>query len=254
MGQQVGGGPRNPPSGSTDPRGNPYLQPLYPQLYPPLGHADDGTPLFVPGQQTRTEKAAAESAAFAAGPAVAPSDENGGPSEPERRPARPALRGPLALVALAVVVVLGAALMLSMRNNADPDTTTLPTYTPTITALPTQPTIPRVPGQTEPDDPLVPGQGAPPSDSVPSAGKAIVYEVALSDSGSIIYVDDTGLRTAVGSPTKWSITFTGVDNPLRILVISAVGSASCQIKVDGKVVAADSITGDSSRRTLSCRA
>ncbi len=254
MGQPVGGGRGHQNADSTDPRANPYLQPLYPDLYPPLGHAPDGTPLFTPGQPTRTQKAAAEAAARAVESSDYPDGTTPAPDSGSdgSLASRGGLGRPLALVAIAVLVVLCAALLLSMRD--DSEQTTLPDYTPTLTLEPSpeqppfnQPTV--IPGQpgTQPDQQL-PGA---PSDSV---GKSVVYEVTLSDTGSIIYVDDTGLRTATGAPSKWTVAFTGTGNPLRVLVISGVGDAACKITVDGAVVASDSVTADSPRRTLSCRA
>ncbi|GAB91845.1 hypothetical protein [Gordonia rhizosphera] len=238
-----------PDGGPARPLDDLYRTPLYPQLYPPLGYAPDGTPIFVPGQQGAPpspplEPIADSGSGDSAGADEAPPAAPGRGDRSDRR-----LIGVLSLVAIAAIGLLALTVgRAALRTDEPAAAPTLPVFI-TPTEPPTvAPGVPGLPGDaTEalPGDP-----GAP----VAPIGKQVVYEVTSAGGATILYVDAAGLRTTIGAPSPWTLSFTGSANPLRVLVLAGPGAASCVIKVDGRIVAADRISADSTRRTVSCRA
>ncbi|WAC57869.1 hypothetical protein [Gordonia sp. SL306] len=244
MGQPSGPPPR---AGDRPPPDDLYRIPLYPHLYPPLGYAPDGRPIFVPGEP---ERPSAPPDGTSNGP------DSGIPATDAPTPAAGArssdrrLVGVLAIVAVAALGLLAmtvgrAALRDDPQPAADQQLPVVITQLPT--ELPTQ--MPTAPPGGNPDE--VPGDPNSPASPV---GKEIVYEVTASSPTTILYVDADGLRTTIGAPTTWTVRFTGTGNPLRVLVLAGDGDAQCLIKVGGRPVAADRITAQSPRRTVSCRA
>ncbi len=221
-----------------------YRTPIYGQLYPPLGYAPDGTPQFVPGQQpTRPQPDPS------AGYSPDSDTDDPGSAEPppdDRRPRLPKsdrrLVGILALVAVAALGLLALTVgRAALRSDVEPAAG--PTLPVVISDVPT-----RMPTGVPRDERPTPG-----APMVPS-GKEVVYEVTATSPTTILYVDDNGLRTTVGAPTNWTITFTSTSNPLRILVLAGEGDARCSISVDGRTVSSDRISAQTPRRTVSCRA
>ncbi|MYR07438.1 hypothetical protein GTV32_14490 [Gordonia sp. SID5947] len=239
------GQPSGPPPRAGDrpppPPDDLYRIPLYPHLYPPLGYAPDGRPIFVPGEPEKPSTAVDGTEAPDSGVLT---DE--APTAVRVRSSERRLVGVLALVAVAALGLLAVTVgRASLRD--DPPPTADREMPVIITQLPTQtPTAP--PGGDTDEMP-----GAPNSPGSP-AGKEIVYEVTASSPTTILYVDADGLRTTIGAPTTWTVSFTGTANPLRVLVLAGDGDAQCLIKVDGRPVAADRISAQSPRRTVSCRA
>lgn len=247
----MGGPTGTPPRSTPPPSDDVYRTPIYGQLYPPLGYAPDGTPLFVPGQPTGAPGQASHGDSSAGTPSGAPADgvtaDGTRPIEPGegvdsgRRP--PSDRRLVGLVALVAVAALGLlALTVGRAALRGDEPVTQPTLPMVISELPTQPPT------------AAPGVPGGPGDSARTAGKEVTYEVAASSPSTILYVDDVGLRTTVGASAAWTVTFTGSANPLRVLVLAGEGEARCTITVDGRVVAEDRITAQSPRRTVSCRA
>ncbi|MXP21618.1 hypothetical protein GIY30_09685 [Gordonia sp. HNM0687] len=246
MGDPTGTPPRSAPPPTPAPADDLYRAPLYGQLYPPLGYAPDGTPLFVPGQPTAAGSRPTGPCDAAPGAPQAPGtdDEPAGEPAPSPRPATD--RRLVGLVALVAVAALGLlALTVGRAALRGDEPVTQPTLPMVISELPTRPPTAAPGAPTQPGAPGVPGQ---------PAGREVTYEVTASSPATILYVDDVGLRTTVGASAAWTITFTGSANPLRVLVLAGAGEAGCTISVDGRVVAEDRITADSPRRTVSCRA
>ncbi|MGC4960559.1 hypothetical protein [Gordonia sp. DT101] len=244
MGQPSGPPPR---AGDRPPPDDLYRIPLYPHLYPPLGYTPDGRPIFVPGEQDRPP--APEGMPGAPDSGLPTTDDAPRPAASARSSDR-RLVGVLAIVAVAALGLLAMTVgRAALRDDPQPAADRqLPVV---ITQLPTQmPTqMPTAPPGGDPDE--VPGGPNSPASPV---GKEIVYEVTASSPTTILYVDAEGLRTRIGAPTTWTVSFTGTANPLRVLVLAGDGDAQCLIKVDGRPVAADRITAQSPRRTVSCRA
>ncbi|MEE4023872.1 hypothetical protein V1Y59_12355 [Gordonia sp. PKS22-38] len=222
-----------------------YRTPLYPQLYPPLGYAPDGSPIFVPGQPPDPGRSTDTTPPQTPDGSVAPDSDKETDDGLQRSPSDRRLVGIVALVAVAALGLLALTVGRAALRGDDP--VTQPTLPMVISELPTPPRTPQQ-EPTAPGDPAVPGNPAQPG------GREVVYEVAASSPATILYVDDVGLRTTIGSSTSWTITFTGSANPLRVLVLAGDGEATCSITVDGRVVATDRITAESPRRTVSCRA
>lgn len=247
------GQPRSP--GTPTPAEIPYQQPLYPQLYPPLGYGADGTPLFVPGQETGGvgQRTAAARPGVAPGttPVVDDDDDAAGSAD------APAGGGRTPLwKSVAVLTVLGvmAAVLLVMAvdyfRDDDSDVITLPTATqeePAFT-LPTE-VIPSVPGDApETEVPSIPGNGR------DTAGKQVTYEASYEGSAVILYIEGGQVRTEMMPTPQWSASFVGGDYPLRLMVVAGRNTAAtCTIKVDGQVIVTDTIDATSQRRTAACR-
>ncbi|GAB04670.1 hypothetical protein GII30_21870 [Gordonia amarae] len=224
-----------------------YLQPVGPQFYPPLGYTDDGTPQYLPGQQSaRPSHVPTGIGAIAPGTPAA-DDLHAAPGPVSHR-AQPRQGGVWkAAVYLVVIAVLGAATILMARNvlSDGPEEITLPSVDTSDTWItdtaPPYPTVPDTPTK----------RGA----TVDSAGKSVVYQATINGVGVLAYSDDTGTRTDVISEPEWKVTFTGTGAPLRLLVVATSGSSvSCAILVDGQVVAHDDVSTQSSRRTAACLA
>ncbi|MFW0786174.1 hypothetical protein AAFP35_16845 [Gordonia sp. CPCC 206044] len=254
MGQPTGQQPRppvDPPSGP--PADDLYRTPLHPQLYPPLGYGPDGTPIFVPGQKAPVAGPAAGAGADG-GPPRAPEEAAGLPEPDGRRRREQAsdrrLVGVLALVAVAALGLLALTVGRAALRDDESTTATEPTLPMVIPEAPTG--LPTAPGQ-EPGGGSDEIPGVVPNDPASPAGKEVVYQVTASTATTILYVDAEGLRTTVGAPSPWTVSFTANANPLRILVLAGRGAASCEIKVDGQTIASDQITETSTRRTVSCR-
>ena len=269
-GRPPGGGPRPDTSALAD-----YQGALLPGRYPPLGYAPDGTALYQPGQpppappsHTPTNRPGPQGhPAYAggqppAGPPGAVPPPDGAPSGPGKQPARaPGVGATAIALALAGVVLLGAivvggAMLRSESPQADAPETTIDFGPPTGYQQP-----PVVPGPNDPGTgPHGPGGGQPGQGGLPGgggtqAGKAVSYEVTIDGTGTILYVDDQGVRSEFAPTPTWRVSFTATSNPLRVMVIAGGrSSVSCEIKVEGATVAADRVTSDSSRRTASCLA
>ncbi|AFR46959.1 hypothetical protein [Gordonia sp. KTR9] len=258
MGQPYGG--RDP--GARDPRhrddaggqtgGSPrdlYGQPVAPQLYPPLGYASDGTPLFRPGQPTNTELTMAERAERAEGERIATAEREA--DDADGRAGSRVLGVPTATLVLTsgMVVLLVVAFVgfLGLRQGAEEPLADSPLTTDTMP-------IPRTfepPSLTPPE----PGQQLPgqPGERIDPQNKPVTYEATIDGQATILYVDDAGLRSEFAPTNPWTVQFTGGINPLRLLVIAGTGSAvTCSITVDGEVVVEDTVTPSSTRRTASC--
>ncbi|AZG46744.1 hypothetical protein [Gordonia insulae] len=231
------------PQGSRPPPDDLYRTPLYAQLYPPLGYTPDGRPVFVPGQPSGPDPTLEQRDEVVPTPA----DDGDVPDETSRRLASSDRRlvGVLALVAVAALSLLAVTVGRAALRDDEPPTAQ-PDMPVVISELPTR--MPTAAPDDEPDTP-----GAPGGQTLP-IGKAVIYEVTTSSPATILYVDDNGLRTTVDDSTKWTITFTGSANPLRVLVLAGQGAATCAITVDGRTVATDRIAAESPRRTVSCRA
>ncbi|MDY6809733.1 MAG: hypothetical protein SW127_12050 [Actinomycetota bacterium] len=245
MGDPTGTPPRSAPPPTPAPPDDLYRAPLYGQLYPPLGYAPDGTPLFVPGQPTGVGSRPTGPDDGAPGAPQVPGTHGEPAAQPGPSPRPASDRRLVGLVALVAVAALGLlALTVGRAALRGDEPVTQPTLPMVISELPTRPptAAPGAPGApTQPGAPGVPGQ-------------EVTYEVTASSPATILYVDDVGLRTTVGASAAWTITFTGSANPLRVLVLAGAGEAGCTISVDGRVVAEDRITAASPRRTVSCRA
>ncbi|MEO9329146.1 hypothetical protein ABFT43_14695 [Gordonia sp. B21] len=240
------GGP-NPDSRDTRHGGDdPYgPTPMGPRLYPPLGYAADGTPLFRPFQPTNTELHEAEAAARAERDA-AEAAESAQRQQPGSR--MTGISTATLIVSLGLVVLVAVALVGFSgvwRDRAAEDTLADPPAT--IETIP----IPRTfsPPTLTPDDP----GGGRPGQRVDPQDKPVTYEVTIDGQATILYVDAMGLRSEFSPTNPWSVEFTGTDNPLRLLVIAGTGSgAKCSIRVDGEVVVEDTVSATSPRRTASC--
>ncbi|OUC81115.1 hypothetical protein [Gordonia lacunae] len=227
-----------------------YGRPVAPQLYPPLGYASDGTPMFRPGQPTNTELHMAERAERAEAERVATAER-----EDDGRDGRAGSRIPkvptatlvltLGLVVLLVVAFVG---FLGLRaGSAEDPVADSPLITDTMP-------IPRTfePPSLSPPEPgqQLPGQ---PRERIDPQNKPVTYEATIDGQATILYVDDAGLRSEFAPTNPWTVQFTGGVNPLRLLVIAGTGSAvSCSITVDGEKVVEDTVTPSSTRRTASC--
>lgn len=229
------------------------------QLYPPLGFAPDGTPLFWPGQQTPHPGARRPDDSGRQAPdqdRTTASADDDSPPAPQSRPRRttdtvPTVRSmaitAAALAAAVILVVLVAIAFL--RAGPDQDSTTaadLPTFTTeTFTRIPT--TGPRL-------TPSRPDRSTPRSPAgIDPAGKQITYQVTIEGTATILYVDAAGLRTEFAPPATWKYTFTGSYNPLRLIVVVGSGStATCTITVDGRAVVNDEVGPTSAKRSASC--
>ena len=239
-----------------------YSAPLMPGLYPPLGFAPDGTPRFVPGQQPSRTAAGPQAAAPAgvtpqSGGVGAPPP---GPTEPgpsifddERRPPKsPGKFGTGVVFVLVAAVVLGLVFYgFSLIRQSDAQSQDAPA---TLTLVdPTTPDVP--PQQQQPDNPMVPPGATPAPRDSDTAGRSVTYDATIEGSGTILYVDDVGLRSEFTPPPTWHLEFTAGSAPLRLLVLAGLNSsASCEIKVDGQSVSIDRVNAGSSRRTATCRA
>ncbi|GAC67706.1 hypothetical protein [Gordonia soli] len=241
-----------PEDPERQPLGDLYRRPLSGGLYPPLGHGPDGTPLFVPGQPLRSERP----------PTPPPSDDGAGPETVDSpdRARRPFAGLAVAVVLLVVAVLVAVAGASWLRPDPTPDDSALPTITE-LPEVPTYPTAPRTrtpdtdqPGARQPG--LVPPGGTddPTAPRIDATGKSIVYETTVSGTATLLYIDDGGLQTVISAPPTWTIAFTGSTMPLRLLVIAGDGTASCTIKVDGKVVVTDRVGETTAARTASCTA
>lgn len=259
MGQPYGGpnpgahDPRRRDGGGSQTGGSPrdlYGQPVAPQLYPPLGYAADGTPMFRPGQPTNTELTMAERAERAEAERVATAEREA--ESADGRPGSRIRKVPTAtlILTLGVVVLLVVAFVgfLGLREEAPQDR-----FADSPAVTDTMP-IPRTfepPSLTPPD----PGQRLPgqPGERIDPQNKPVTYEATIDGQATILYVDDNGLRSEFAPTNPWTVQFTGGVNPLRLLVIAGTGSSvSCSITVAGEVVVEDTVTPSSTRRTASC--
>ncbi|WP_238420993.1 hypothetical protein [Gordonia sp. 'Campus'] len=262
MGQPYGGpnpgvneprrtdGPTRGAQGYAGGPSDPYAQPESSRLYPPLGYAADGTPMFRPGQPTNTELNAAERAERAEQHRAAATAREAEASSGRSTSGMPkvstaTLMLSLGMVVLVVIAVLGFA---GLRESEPDEAVADP---PLITD--TMP-IPRTfePPSLTPQDPggNLPGG---PGERIDPQNKPVTYDVTIDGQATILYVDDAGLRSDFAPRNPWTVQFTGGVNPLRLLVIAGTGSTvSCSITVDGEVVVEDTVTPTSSRRTASC--
>ncbi|MGV9709640.1 hypothetical protein ACWDTI_03135 [Gordonia sp. NPDC003424] len=229
------------PRVSGRPADDVYARPLE-RLYPPLGFGPDGMPRTVGPQPVSTPAPAAPDPTTTS-PVI---DGDTGVDDSTPMPRRTSSnRGLWRGLALVVVLVVGLFLIVHTWAGRNADTVTQP---PVPITLPTLPTImPTIPSEGPGAQPGLPANPTAP------IGREVVYQVMSTTSTTIIYVDPRGLRTMIGAPNTWSVTFTATSNPLRILVLAGGGAASCTITVDGRVVATDQITEESPRRTVSCR-
>ncbi|SKZ32224.1 Uncharacterised protein [Mycobacteroides abscessus subsp. abscessus] len=236
-----------------------YRAPLMPGLYPPLGFAPDGTPRFVPGQQPSQTAAGPQTSA--PGGATPP---HGGPppdeTEPDptdfdderRQPKSPGKFGTGVVFALVAAVVLGLvfygfSLIRQSGAQSQDAPATLTIVDPTVPDVPTQ--------QQQPGNPMLPPGATPAPRDSDTAGRSVTYDATIEGSGTILYVDDVGLRSEFTPPPTWHLEFTAGSAPLRLLVLAGQNSsASCEIKVDGQSVSIDRVDAGSARRTASCRA
>ncbi len=229
---------------------DPYGRPVAPQLYPPLGYASDGTPLFRPGQPTNTELNLAERAERAEAERVATAEREADAADGQRGSRILDVPTATLVLTLGVVVLLVVAFVgfLGLREGSSEDA-----VADSPLATDTMP-IPRTfePPSLSPPDPgqQLPGQ---PEDRIDPQNKPVTYEATIDGQATILYVDDAGLRSEFAPTNPWTVQFTGGINPLRLLVIAGTGSAvSCSITVDGEVVVEDTVTPSSTRRTASC--
>ncbi|MFT4042863.1 MAG: hypothetical protein QM673_06845 [Gordonia sp. (in: high G+C Gram-positive bacteria)] len=227
-----------------------YRLPLMPGLYPPLGYDVHGNPLFVPGQQPPA--AAPYPSPVAAAPYPSPILGSPGPGSPPAGRNRRQRRGPgPVIVIVAVLVALVSVTTYSMHRHRDwadqiADTATDQPRVTIIEPTTVPPGAPAAPGQAGPQ--RQPGQ----SDSL-SPGQTVSYEATIDGSGTILYVDDEGLRSEFTPSMSWHLDFTSSGLPLRLLVIAGEGSSvSCTIKVGGRTVSTDRVDAKSARRTASC--
>lgn len=259
MGQPYG----EPNHGARDPRhrgeagglptGSPrdlHGRDVAPQLYPPLGYASDGTPMFRPGQPTNTELNLAERAERAEAERIATAEREADSSAGESRSRILDVPTATLILTLGVVVLLVVAFVgfLGLRNgSSDEPVADSPLITDTMP-------IPRTfepPSLTPPE----PGQQLPgrPGERIDPQNKPVTYEATIDGQATILYVDDAGLRSEFAPTNPWTVRFTGGINPLRLLVIAGTGSSvSCSITVDGEKVVEDTVTPSSTRRTASC--
>ena len=241
-----------------------YRAPLMPGLYPPLGFAPDGTPRFVPGQEP--SRTAAGPQTYAPGGAtpppggLPPNPTEPGRTEPDptefdderRQPKSPGKFGTGVVFALVAAVVLGLVFYgFSLIRQSDALSQDAPT---TLTIA--DPTTPDVPTQQQqPNNPMVPPGATPAPHDRSTDGRSVTYDATIEGSGTILYVDDVGLRSEFTPPPTWHLEFTAGSAPLRLLVLAGLNSsASCEIKVDGQSVSIDRVDAGSSRRTATCRA
>ncbi|MFE0748569.1 hypothetical protein [Gordonia sp. NPDC058843] len=227
-----------------------YGQPVAPQLYPPLGYASDGTPLFRPGQPTDTELNLAERAERAEAERVATVEREADRADGQRGSRILDVPTATLVLTLGVVVLLVVAFVgfLGLREGSSDETVA---ESPLVTD--TMP-LPRTfePPSLSPPDPgrQLPGQ---PAERIDPQNKPVTYEATIDGQATILYVDDAGLRSEFAPTNPWTVQFTGGLNPLRLLVIAGTGSSvSCSITVDGEVVVEDTVTPSSTRRTASC--
>ncbi|MGV9673390.1 MULTISPECIES: hypothetical protein [unclassified Gordonia (in: high G+C Gram-positive bacteria)] len=267
-------GPR--PNGPRDD----YRTPLLPGNYPPLGYSANGMPRYTPadlhptaadgrrsgigGVGLATAPPAALSTTAATGTPAAGYGGRAAVGAPDATSSRPAGGTPgrprrfLGMepgvgITVGAVVVVGVVLIglviVGIGSLRQPTpTVTLPPATITDDqTIPTLPTEPSLPGTAEPSVPR--GGGTVP------VGAAVTYTVTIDGSGTILYVDDVGVRTEFAPPPTWTVSFEAGRNPLRLLVVAGRGSsAQCSITVDGEQVVTDSVDAQSTRRTASCLA
>ena len=262
-------GTGRPNGGDTDraPLRDDYRTPLLPGNYPPLGYSPGGAPrytpadLTAPAQQAGTAQAGAtqaESGGAYAGTATAQRPSDASPGDAPDRPYRdqPTPRRFLGVEpgvgvtvgAFLVVGVLVVALLVTAVRVLSPDDD----YSDRIGSAPLtddyEPTIPTAPQFSVPRNPG--GTGVP--RGVPT-GQEVTYRVTLEGSGTILYVDDVGVRTEFSPPPTWTLEFTAGANPLRLLVVVGEGSsAHCAILVGGSEVASDDVAPQSTQRTATC--
>lgn len=243
-----------------------YRVPLMPGLYPPLGFAPDGTPLFRPDQRqpspTQTSQAEwPQSTNNSAGmpypgdgtaPPVPPDAtfDDAAPDEQRRQPQSPGRFGVGLVFALVAAVVVGLVFYgFSLIRHSDAQQeapTTLTIVEPTPPDIPTQ--------RQQPTNPMVPPGAAPAPRDSETVGRSVTYDATIEGSGTILYVDDVGLRSEFTPPPTWHLEFTAGSAPLRLLVLAgANSSASCEIKVDGQTISTDRVDAGSTRRTATCR-
>ncbi|MFT4125562.1 MAG: hypothetical protein QM662_04960 [Gordonia sp. (in: high G+C Gram-positive bacteria)] len=244
------------PGARTSPADD-YRTPLLPGGYPPLGYSATGIPRFRPGDLTAPSAGAVPGGEV---PAGGPSAGDPG-SVAVTPPPRSAAGGRRILglglstgitvgaIAVVVVVVLGVVMFGTGLLRRDRQTIELPQATPTaelppeITGLPTSGRVPHTSGA-----PRVPGGGA-----LVEPGTEVTYTVTIDGTGTILYVDDEGIRTEVSPGQRWTLTFSAGVNPVRLLVIvGRQSSATCAISVAGRTIVADRVTADSRRRTAAC--
>lgn len=256
----VGDGARFGGSTRADAVGDTYRAPLLPGDYPPLGYSPAGVPRYHP----------ADLGSPSPGPASPQTPSTGAPTPTlaEDRPAGPTGLTPprsvgspsagrrflglepgvgVTVGAAAVIGVLLIGLVFwgvgSLLREPTP-TVVLPPAT--ITDEPTLPTLPTDPSQPGRPTPSVPGGSVP-------IGAQVTYRVTIDGTGTILYVDNVGVRTEFAPPPTWTVNFTAGRNPLRLVVVAGGGSsAECAITVDGREVISDRVEAASTRRTASC--
>ncbi|RPA64884.1 hypothetical protein EF294_07300 [Gordonia oryzae] len=252
MGQPTG----QRPDGADD-----YRTPLLPGNYPPLGYSDRGLPRY-----TAADLAAGGRPQTASRHHVGPvtlsdgldGDEMGTAgtdAEPPHHPRRSGEeRGVGATVVISAVVglmIVGLAVVgvRSLHHQQNP-TITLPSAEPTaiysLPVLPTRPGLPTPPGGDQPGGGSGDGSGTTP-------GAQVTYTVTINGVGTILYIDDVGVRTDFTPSSNWTVTFAASRNPLRLVVVAGDGSSvHCTITVAGRPVADDSVEISSTRRTATC--
>lgn len=254
----IGSGDMGQPTGQRPDGADDYRTPLLPGNYPPLGYSDRGLPRY-----TAADLAAGGTPQTAPRHDVAPVPLSDGPdggemgaagtdAEPPHHPRRSGeergVGATVVIFAVVGLVIVGLVVfgVRSLHQQQNP-TITLPTADPTDTySLPVLPTRPGVPSQPGGDQPGGGSGGATP-------GAQVTYTVTINGVGTILYVDDVGVRTDFTPPPNWTVTFAASRNPLRLLVVAGDGSsAHCTITVAGRPVADDSVEASSTRRTATC--
>ncbi|MGC4935214.1 hypothetical protein ACLQ3C_16205 [Gordonia sp. DT30] len=265
MGQPTG----HRPDAGGGPPGDDYRTPLLPGDYPPLGYSEGGLPRYAPADLTATTRRAGPGSAVTGPLPGQPGFGQPGPGQPgpgqvgagpgsggpgdgppagRRRRRRGVEPGPGATIGAFTIVglVIVGLIIFGVRSfREETPTVTLPTAQPTDTySIPVLPTQPSLPGT---------GPQQPPGGSTAPPGAQVTYTVDIDGTGTILYVDDVGVRTDFAPRPNWTVTFTAGRNPLRLLVVAGDGSAAkCTITVAGRPVADDSVDATSTRRTATC--
>lgn len=247
--------PSSPPPSSPAPSvADLYRRPLLPGLYPPLGHAPDGTARFRPGPPPPGPAVTGAAPAATPGTSHNPADTATTPYEGDVVPAgtRRGGMGRTAIVFAVVAAVVVGLVLYGVTQYRQTTTASSPFDEPRLTlveppvASPTAP--PAMPPGVPPTVPDTPAPGL-------RAGQTVTYDATIDGSGTILYVDDQGLRSEFMPPPTWHLQFIAGSNPLRLLVIAGAGSSvTCEIAVGGRVVARDRVDAETTRRTASCTA
>lgn len=228
----------------------PYRQPVARgQSYPPLGFADDGTPLF----GYRAPTAAAELPADPPPPPQIPGAGPGGPPPgPRRDPVWRTMAG-LAAVLVLVLVVAGALKLFSAGG--DDNELAQRSELPPVSQPLDDPYLDQVPSPVPPDR-TTPRQVPPPGGNRGQQGppQETEYEAITEGRATVLFLTDGQTQVATttgGTWTKDAVT-TGM---ARLTVLVTEGQeASCKITVDGEVVAERELDASTPLRLLTCQA